>query len=103
MSESIETKKEKKMSIAQTKKAVIETIDENQNGEIDIEDIVIKGFKIPGIRIKRENFLRKELVKICTEDVIQVAVDKIQNGSDMEKGYLLEKVNALLDFVKREL
>lgn len=34
---------------------------------------------------------------------IQVAIDKIKDGSDMEKGYLLEKVNALLTFVKKEL
>ena len=95
MSETTETKKEKKMSIAQAKKAVIEAIDENQNGEIDIEDIVIKGFKTPGIRIKRENFLRKELVKICTEEVIQVAVDK----NPMAANIPLEEIDKIADEV----
>lgn len=95
MAETTETKKEKKMSLAQAKKAVIEAIDENQNGEIDIEDIVIKGLKTPGIRIKRENFLRKELIKICTEDVIQVAVDK----NPMAANIPLEEIDKIADEV----
>lgn len=58
-----------------TKKAVIEAIDENGNGEIDIEDIIIKGFKTPGVRINRSNFLRKELFKHYPEEVINDAIE----------------------------
>jgi len=70
----LENKVEKKMSYKKTKQAIIDAIDENKNGEIDIEDIVIKGFKIPGIRINREYFLKKELVKICSNETIDIAV-----------------------------
>lgn len=46
----------KKLSTKKIKQAVIEVIDENQNGEIDIEDIIIKGLKTPGVHINRKNF-----------------------------------------------
>ena len=95
MPETKEVKNEKKMNLTKAKQAVIEAIDENQNGQIDIEDIVIKGFKTPGIRINREQFLRKELVKICTEDTIQIAVDK----NPMAANIPLEEIDKIADEV----
>ena len=95
MPETKEVKNEKKMNLTKAKQAVIEAIDENQNGQIDIEDIVIKGFKTPGIRINREQFLRKELVKICTEDTIQIAVDK----NPMVANIPLEEIDKIADEV----
>ena len=31
-------------------------IDVNGDGQVDIEDVVIKGLKVPGICIKRDDF-----------------------------------------------
>ncbi len=53
-----------------SKELIINAIDENGNGEIDIEDIIIKGLKIPGIRINRSDFLKNELMKNYPMDVI---------------------------------
>lgn len=60
--------------LEKTKSGIINAIDENGNGEIDIEDIIIKGLKVPGIRINREEFLRKQLMKLYPEQVIETAI-----------------------------
>ena len=60
--------------LGKIKNGIITAIDENGNGEIDIEDVIIKGLRIPGIKIKREEFLRKELFKRYPQDVIDIAV-----------------------------
>ena len=60
--------------LEKVKNGIITAIDENENGEIDIEDVIIKGLHIPGVKIKREEFLRKELFKRYPQDVIDIAV-----------------------------
>ena len=57
-----------------SKAIVIDTIDENGNGEIDIEDLIIKGFKTPGVRINRDSFLKAELSKNYSKAVIEDAI-----------------------------
>jgi hypothetical protein len=69
-----EAKLEKENKLQKAKESVIKVIDENGNGEIDIEDIIIKGLKTQGIRINRDDFLRKELVRKYPEEVIELAV-----------------------------
>lgn len=72
-----EVKKEEfkwNLSVENIKSKIIEVMDENRNGEIDIEDIIIKGFKTPGIRVNREVFLRKELKRHCDDETIDMAI-----------------------------
>ena len=57
-------------ALTKSQQAVINAIDENGNGEIDIEDIIIKGLKTPGIKINRTEFLRKEFFKNHPKEVI---------------------------------
>lgn len=61
-------------SIAKSKEAVLRAIDQNGDGEIGIDDVIIMGLNVPGIRINREAFLRKELFKRYSQDVIDDAV-----------------------------
>ena len=64
-------------ALAQKKKgSIVSVIDENGNGEIDIEDIIIKGLKTPGIRINRDDFLRKQLLKKYPQEIIDSAVSE---------------------------
>ena len=49
--------------IEKGKEAVFQAIDQNGDGEVGIDDVIIMGLKVPGIRINREEFLRKELFK----------------------------------------
>ncbi len=60
--------------IEKVKRGIINALDENGNGEIDIEDVIIKGLRIPGIRIKRDEFLGKELLKRYPQEVIDIAI-----------------------------
>ena len=57
-----------------SKEAVLGAIDQNGNGEVDIEDVIIMGLKVPGIRINRANFLQKELHTKFPQEVIDDAI-----------------------------
>ena len=67
------TQKVKGMAI-KSKDNVINTIDANGNGEVDIEDIIIIGLRTPGVKINRRDFLERELVKSYPQSVIEDAI-----------------------------
>lgn len=47
--------------VSKSQEAVLNAVDQNGNGEIDIEDIIVMGLRVPGIRIDRSDFLQAEL------------------------------------------
>ena len=53
------------------KEQITKAIDQNGDGQITIEDVIIMGLKIPGIRINRSEFLKKEFSKNYSEEVIE--------------------------------
>ena len=63
-----------KDAAAKSQQAVMGAIDQNGNGEVDIEDIIIMGLKVPGIRIDRTAFLQKELHTKFPQEVIDDAI-----------------------------
>lgn len=67
------TKKTKNLAV-KSKEKVVTVLDSNGDGTIDINDIIILSLKTPGIRIDREKFLRKGLMKNYSQDVIDKAV-----------------------------
>lgn len=60
--------------LEKSKEAVFKAIDQNGDGEVGIEDVIIMGLKVPGIKINREAFLRKELFKKYPQEVIDDAI-----------------------------
>ncbi len=58
------------------KDSVIQAIDANGSGEIDIEDFIILGLRTPGVGINRADFLRAELKKDFSDDVIEDAIER---------------------------
>lgn len=50
---------------AQATQSIVETIDQNGDGKVDLEDVIILGMKTPGVRIDRKAFLQSELSKSC--------------------------------------
>ena len=70
----LKQKEEEKNAIAKVTRAVVQTVDQDGNGVIDSNDLIIMALKIPGIRISRDEFLRKELHRHCTEDQIEEAI-----------------------------
>ena len=59
---------------AESQQVILNAVDQNGNGEIDIEDVIIMGLKVPGIRINRANFLQSELQKNYPQEVIDDAI-----------------------------
>ena len=51
-----------------------EALDANNDGTVDIQDIIILAIKLPGVHVTRESFLRKELFKNYPPKVIDDAV-----------------------------
>lgn len=70
---SIVAKKSTEM-VDKSKEAVFKAIDVNGDGQIDIEDVILMAFKVPGVSINRENFLRKELLTKYPQEIIDQAV-----------------------------
>ena len=90
-----EEKKNEQNLLLQTKGAIIGAIDENGNGEIDIEDVVIKGLKIPGIKINRADFLQKQLLKAYPQEIIDIAIAE----SPMKAQIPLQEIDKLANEV----
>lgn len=53
-----------------------EALDANNDGTVDIQDIIILAIKIPGVHVTRESFLRRELFKNYPSEVIDDAVTR---------------------------
>lgn len=58
-------------TVEKSKEAVFNAIDVNGDGQIDIEDVILMAFKVPGVSVNREQFLRKELITKYNEYVVE--------------------------------
>lgn len=74
---------------------VTATIDANGNGEIDIEDFIVRGLQVPGVKVNRRNFLEKELQLKFPSEVISKAV----NSSPAEAGITPEELESIAENV----
>ena len=63
-----------KDAVNKSKEAVIKALDQDGNGLIDSTDLIIIALKQPGIKIKRDVFLQKELARYCTPETIETAI-----------------------------
>ena len=63
-----------KNAIENVKSAIVNQLDQNGNGELDIADIIALAVQVPGIHVNRTAFLQKELFKNHTQDVIDAAI-----------------------------
>lgn len=54
--------------------AIVDKLDQNHDGEIGIDDIIVLAVKTPGFHIPRASFLQKELFKNHPQDVIDAAI-----------------------------
>ena len=57
-----------------SQQAILGAIDQNGNGEVDIEDVIIMGLKVPGIRINRSQFLQAEFKSKLPQETIDTAI-----------------------------
>ncbi len=92
------------------KDTVLAQIDQNGNGEVDIEDVIILGMKTPGIKVNRRDFLEKELagrypsetiVKVVAQNpaqagIPQVEIDQIADAVIQNERYFVSGISAAL-------
>lgn len=63
-----------KAAVQDAKDAVVNQLDQNGNGEVGIDDLVILALKTPGVHIARAAFLQRELFKNHPQEVIDRAI-----------------------------
>ena len=63
-----------KDTVTKTRTKMIDVVDANGNGQVDVEDIIMLGMKVPGVRVNRADFLRSELMKNYPQQVIDDAI-----------------------------
>ncbi len=63
-----------KEGVDKTTEIVNKAMDMNGDGQVDIEDVIIMGLRVPGICIKRDEFLRGEFMKDYPQEVIEDAI-----------------------------
>lgn len=77
------------------KDALMEQLDVNHNGKIDIEDIIILGLKTPGVKIDRSKFLRNEFKIHYDEETVNKAIET----TPYYAGIPIEDINKIADAV----
>jgi len=63
-----------KDAVHDAKESVVDKLDQNGDGEVGIDDIIILAIKTPGFHVTRASFLQKELFKNYPQDVIDKAI-----------------------------
>lgn len=92
---SVEVAQKATETVVKSKEAIFNSIDQNGDGEIGIDDVIIMGLKTPGIKINRETYLRKEFFKKFPEGVIDVAVET----NPMKAGIPQKEIEKIVDEV----
>lgn len=84
-----------KSVVSKSKEKVVETIDVNGDARIDIEDVIVMGLRTPGIKIKRDEFLQKELMKNYSPETIAKAIKE----NPAKAGITVKEINIIADSV----
>lgn len=94
----------KKLDSAQTtvkdagskaRETLMDQLDINHDGKIDIEDIIILGIKTPGVKIDRSKFLENEFRIHYDEETIKKAIETTPNDANIP----IEDINKIADAV----
>lgn len=88
----------KQSAVEKAKLAAINAIDENGNGKIDLEDVIIKGLKTPGIKINRAEFLAKTLKKRFPQETIDAAIAESPMRANIAQTEIDKMANEAINF-----
>jgi len=81
--------------VDKTKQQLTKNLDQNGDGQITIEDVIILGLKVPGIKISRNDFLKKEFSKKYPENIIE----RIVKYNPAHEDIPIEEVDKIADEV----
>ena len=88
---------EAKKAIINAKESVANVLDQNGDGQVDIQDIIALAVKTPGVHITRSSFLQKELYKNHSRKVIDDAIAR----TPALAGITSEEIDKIADEVIR--
>ena len=71
--------------------------------KITFENVLTAAIKTPGVRVKREEFLRKELVKYCPEDVIKEAIKYNPAKAGIPKSLINKIANSVISYETKKV
>ena len=71
---------------------------EKLKGSLTAEGILIAAMKTPGVKIKRDQFLRKELIKYYPEDTVQRAIEFNPAKAGIERGRINRIAQSVINF-----
>lgn len=74
---------------------IMKKLDQDGNGVIDSVDIILIALKVPGVKIDRDSFLRKEFFKYVPEDQINKAIET----TPAKAGIAPETIDKIVDEV----
>lgn len=75
------------------KAALMEQMDVNHDGKVDIEDIIILGLKTPGVKVERSKFLINELRVHYDAETIEKAIET----TPIAAGVPIDEINKIAD------
>lgn len=78
-----------------SKTAIMSKLDQDGNGTVDSVDIILMALKVPGVKIKRAEFLQKEFYKNYSQEVIDMAIAT----TPARAGIPIEEINKISDEV----
>ena len=84
-----------KDTLIASKEKVAEALDVNNDGKIDVQDIIIIALKTPGVNINRADFLEKQFMKNYPQEVIQDAI----KFNPAHAGITVEEIDKIADQV----
>lgn len=84
-----------KDTLIASKDKVADALDVNNDGKIDVEDIIIIALKTPGVNINRADFLEKQFMKNYPQEVILDAI----NFNPAHAGISVEEIDKIADQV----
>ena len=84
-----------KDTLIASKDKVANALDVNNDGKIDVEDIIIIALKTPGVNINRADFLEKQFMKNYPQEVIQDAI----KFNPAHAGITVEEIDKIADQV----
>lgn len=85
-------------TLAKAKNAVMKPLDQNHDGQIDIQDVIILAVKIPGVHISRSSFLKKELSPYFPPEAVEKAIASTPAQAGIPSDKVDEIANEVIKF-----
>jgi len=87
-----------KKVVADSQQALVNALDQDGNGVIDSTDLILMALKIPGVKINRAEFLRKELYKNHSNEEIEIAIANTPAKAGIPKEEIDKIANEVIKF-----